>query len=250
MTADNPASLALLAAIGLVAGTINSMAGGGSLITLPALIFLGLSPAAANATNRVGVLVQSVTATSSFARGGALPAPRRLLPRALAACVGAGLGAWLSIQVPPQAFRQVIAVAMLVMLGVLLANPKRLLEPRPPAPEPMELLGFLIVGVYGGFLQAGVGIFLLAGSALLSGENLVRGNAVKNAVVALFTLPALAVFLSEGLVAVGPGLALGLGSMTGGWLGARLAQRLGAGFVRAVLVIVVLVSATRLLGWW
>jgi uncharacterized membrane protein YfcA len=247
---DDPLALALLAAVGLAAGTINTMAGGGSLVTLPALIFLGLPPQAANATNRVGILLQSLAATESFRRSKTLPALRAVAPRALAAGLGAGLGAWLSVQVEPDHFRVVIAVAMLVMLLVLLLKPRRWIRPRPAAPAWVQILGFFGIGVYGGFLQAGVGIFLLAGSALLSGEDLVRGNAVKNLLVLGFTLPALAYFAAQGLVAVVPGLALAAGSMAGGWLGARLAVKLGAGFVRLLLVAVVVVASTRLLGLW
>ncbi|MEL6188268.1 MAG: sulfite exporter TauE/SafE family protein, partial [Myxococcota bacterium] len=242
------------------------LAGGGSLITLPALIFLGLPPGVANATNRVGILLQSTAAVIGLARGGALslagrtvaPEPdsgfpsepvegRALLPRVLAACAGAAAGASLAAQLEAGAFRRVIAVAMLVMLAVLLAKPKRWLHPRPAQPLPVQAVGFFVIGAYGGFLQAGVGIFLLAGATWLAGEDLARGNVSKNLLVAAFTVPTLAVFLAEGLVAPGPGLALAVGSTAGGFLGARLVGRLGAGFVRAVLVGVVSVAAVRLL---
>lgn len=265
--ASDPAGLALLAGIGLVAGTINTIAGGGSLITLPALIFLGLPPAVANATNRVGVQLQSLVATVSFARSGALSlgggmspdgavslgGTMRLggvFPRLVAACLGALVGAGLSVSLDPELFRKLIGVAMLVILGILVAQPKRFLKPRPAAPLWAQLIGFFVIGGYGGFLQAGVGIFLLAGSSLLAGEDLVRGNATKNLMVAAFTLPALALFLAEGLVEPGPGLALASGAMVGGWLGAKLSLVLGAGFVRIVLALVVAISSSRLLGLW
>lgn len=261
-----PAAL-ILAALGLVAGTINTLAGGGSLITLPALMFLGLDPGVANATNRVGILLQSLAAVAGLSRQGTLvfrasPEASResgeaassppvaffaLIPRLIAASLGAAAGAAAAASLDPAAFRRIIAVAMLVMLGVLLGRPRRWLHPKPPQPQWIQLAGFFVIGAYGGFLQAGVGIFLLAGATWLAGEDLVRGNVTKNILVAVFTVPALAVFALEGLVAPLPGLALALGSTAGGLLGARLVGRLGAGFVRIVLVVVVSGAAVRLL---
>ena len=241
--------LAALVGVGLVAGTINTIAGGGSLITLPALIFFGLPPTYANATNRVGILLQSLVGVTSLARRQPI-ALRPLAARIVAACLGAALGAKLAASFDPDRFRIVIGVAMLVMLVVLLARPKQWLKPRPAAPMAVQLLGFFLIGIYGGFLQAGVGIFLLAGSTLLAGEDLIRGNVSKNLLVAAFTCPALIIFIAQGLVAPLPGLCLALGSMVGGYIGARLALTLGVGFIRGLLVVVVSVSATRLLGLW
>lgn len=243
----SPFAALLLVVVGLVAGTINTIAGGGSLLTLPALIFLGLPPGVANATNRVGVLLQSSAAVHALARAERLPAWRDVGMRAVAACLGAAGGATLASTLAPEAFRRIIAVMMVAMLAVLLAQPKRWLVPRPAAPLTLQLLGFFAVGAYGGFLQAGVGLFLLAGSTLLCGENLVKGNGVKNLLVALFTVPALIVFAIQGLVAWLPSLFLAAGAIGGGFLGARLVDRLGAGFVRGVLVVVVTLSAVRLL---
>lgn len=244
-----PLGLLILLGIGLFAGTLNTLAGGGSLITLPALMFLGLPPAFANATNRVGVLVQSAIATLSLARAGKVQWAG-VMPRLIAASAGALLGAKLATEIEPSVFRKVIAGVMLLMLVILLAQPKRWIHPRPSAPLILQLTAFFVIGVYGGFLQAGVGIFLLMGSALLSGEDLVQGNATKNLLVAVFTVPALGLFLYEGLVLPIPGLCLALGSMLGGWIGAHLALRLGAGFVRWVLVVVVAAAATKLLELW
>ena len=238
-----------LVAVGALAGAINTVAGGGSLITIPALIFLGLPPAAANATNRVGVFLQSVVATIQFGRAGKLPF-RRSWPSLLAACIGAAVGAQLSVSLDEDVFRRVIGVAMLVMLGLLLLQPKRWLKEGLRArtvPAPLEWAAFFLIGAYGGFLQAGVGLFLLTGLVLLNGQDLLHANGIKSLMVAAFTVPALTIYLANDLVEWVPGLSVALGSVIGAWWGTRLAVGYGPRLVRVVLITVVVVAAARLL---
>lgn len=244
MDLHSSAGAALLVGVGLFAGTLNTVAGGGSLVTLPALILLGLPPAVANASNRLGILVQSAVATRGLLRSSA--PPPGLLGRAIAASAGAGLGAALALTLDPVTFRVVIAAVMVGMLGVLLLDPKRFLEPGPPRHPGWVLLGFFLAGAYGGFLQAGVGILLLAVGTLLAGEDVARANTTKNLLVLVFTIPALAVFAARGVVDWAAGGYLAVGSAAGGWLGARLVRTRGARFVRAVLVVVVAAGALRL----
>lgn len=247
--------MAILAAAGLVAGVINTMAGGGSLLTLPALIFAGLPPQVANATNRVGILLQSGVAAWGFSRGGALE-PRlalRLLPWAMS---GSLAGALFSVELDQATMRRAIGVVMLVMLVVLLWKPQRWVQGRAqPDQEPPRLtwgarLTFVGMGLYGGFLQAGVGVLLLTALVWATGRDVARANALKVVLVGCFTVPPLLVFLYHDQIDWGAGLALSLGSMAGGWLGARLTLSWGPAVVRYVLVAVVLVSASRLLGLW
>lgn len=245
--------LLLLAAVGVLAGIINTLAGGGSLITLPALIFLGLPAAVANGTNRVGILLQSLVATRQFARSDLVA--WRLGGRLLVSTsLGAALGSWLSVDLDEALFRRIIGVVMLVMLGVVLARPRRWLVGRQGDPPRHARwtgpLAFFGIGIYGGFLQAGVGVFLLAGLVLLEGRDLLRANALKSLLAAGFTVPALVVFLANDLVQWLPGLVLAAGSSLGGWLGARLAVRGGAPFIRWVLIATVSLSASKLLGLW
>ncbi len=246
--------LVALAAVGFFAGTINTLAGGGSLLTLPALLFFGLPAGVANGTNRVGVIVQSAVAALRFRRGDALPVGLilRLAPPMV---VGAIAGAWVSVDVDEALFRRIIGVAMLVMVGVVLLEPKALLsriQARLPARGAwlVQIAVFAALGFYAGFLQAGVGVFALSAIVLLCGTDLVRGNAVKVGLVGIVTVPALAVFIWQDLVAWGPGLSVAAGQVFGGWFGARLTLTRGAGFVRFVLAAVVVVSASKLLGVW
>jgi len=244
-------AVALLVAAGLVAGVVNTLAGGGSLLTLPALIFVGLPAGVANGTNRVAVLVQSATASAGFRRGGALDLKRATL-LLLPSLAGAAVGAALAVRVPDDAMQRVIAVSLLVFLVPVLVKPDVWLHGRPGAfsgrPPVWMYPALFAVGVYGGFLQAGVGFLILAVLVLGGGLDLVRANGVKVYLVAGYTVLALAIFLASGQVEWRSGIALAAGNGVGGWLGARMALRRGAGFVRAVLVVAVLASAAKLLG--
>lgn len=237
--------LALVALIGLVSGVVNTLAGAGTLITLPALIFLGLPPAMANATGRVGVALQSASATWTFRRKGALDLGlglRLLVPAGL----GAAAGAWASTAIDPHLFQRLIAVVMLVMLPLVIRG-------RPtgePRALPVVAQGpiFFAIGLYGGFIQAGVGLFVLAALRATHGLDLVRANALKSMLVLGFTLVALAVFGVHGLIEPRAALALAVGGALGGALGGHLTLAGGERLIRAALVITVLASAGHLLG--
>ena len=242
--------LAVVAA-GFACGFINTLAGSGSLITLPLLIFLGLPANVANGTNRVAILCQNLVAVSSFRQQKVLDL-RRGSMLALPAIIGAIIGAQIAVNLDEETLRRVIGGLMAVMLIVLLVRPKRWLAGRPEMlgrhPGWMQLLIFFVIGAYGGFIQAGVGIFLLAGLVLISGYDLVRANAVKVLIILFFTAFALIVFVLNDQVRWFVGLILALGNMLGAWVAARMAVKRGAGFVRWLLIAVVAVSAVLLIG--
>jgi len=159
----------------------------------------------------------------------------------------------LAVDIDRDLLEKVIGVAMLVMLLTIMAKPKRWLQGRTSGAAiwiGWRYLGFLAVGFYGGFLQAGVGVFLLAALVVFAGQDLVRANASKVLLVALFTVPALAIYIYSDLVAWRPGLALAGGSSVGAWLGARMTMSWGPRFVRWILVLVIATSSSRLLGLW
>jgi hypothetical protein len=156
-----------------------------------------------------------------------------------------------SVELDETTLRRVIGVAMLCMVVVVSINPRAWLEDRTQqAPWWARGLGFLAIGAYGGFLQAGVGYFLLAGFVGLSGHGLVRANGMKVALVLGYTVPAMAVFWWAGAIRWAPGVALLLGSAVGGWLGARWTMAWGPAVLRWVVVCSVLISSGRLLGVW
>lgn len=242
--------LAVLAA-GFGAGFINTLAGSGSLITLPLLIFLGLPATVANGTNRVGVLLQTAVATNSFRRQKMLDVRGGLI-LAVPAIIGSLVGAQIAVNLNEEMMRRTIGVLMVVMLVVILVRPKRWLKGRPEAlnerPGRLQIVVFFAIGIYGGFIQAGVGIFLLAGLVLSVGYDLVRANAVKTLVVFCFTISALIVFVMNDQVHWGMGILLAVGNAFGGWAAARTAVKRGAEFVRWLLIAVVVISALNFLG--
>jgi uncharacterized membrane protein YfcA len=235
---------------GFVAGFINTLAGSGSLVTLPLLIFIGLPANVANGTNRVAILLQNVVGVSSFRRQKVLDLRGGLI-LAIPAIVGSVIGAQIAVNLNETMMRRTIGVLMVVMLVVILVRPKRWLEGQTGGEKHFRWqqgIIFFFIGVYGGFIQAGVGIFLLAGLVLSAGYDLVRANAVKVLIVLCFTVFALGVFIINRQVVWGIGLILAVGNMLGAWVAARMAVKRGAVFVRWLLIAVVAVSAAQLLG--
>ena len=238
--------MALLVGGGLLAGIINTLAGGGSLLTVPLLVVMGLPGTLANGTNRVGILLQSLSATWSFQSAG-FSERGTVLPVLVPVAAGALLGAVGISHVPDEIFERIFGVLMLVLLVPLL-RPRR-----PEARSPVRwspavtAVAFFAIGMYAGAIQAGVGLPLLV-ALLHAGHDVVRANAIKVAVIGVATLLAVPVFAIQGQIAWLPALALGAGFAAGGVLGARIAVRGGERMVRPVLAVAVLLLSARMLG--
>jgi uncharacterized membrane protein YfcA len=241
----------LLAAVpvtGFVAGFLNTLAGSGSLLTLPLLILLGLPANVANGTNRVGVMLQNIVAVATFRRRGALPLAgswKLIVPCILGAIVGAEL----AVDLDETLLRRTISVLMIVLLVVMLLKPERWIAAQAAPREPrltVEIPLFFAIGVYGGFIQVSVGLFLIAALVLGAGQPLVAANALKNLIVLLFTAAALAVFVANGQVEWLLGLLLGAGQAAGAWVAAHFAVERGVQFVRWAVMVVTAGSAVAL----
>jgi len=239
----------VLFGVGVVAGILNVLAGGGSLLTLPLLSFMGLPSAMANGTNRIAIFCQNLFAIRGFRQRGMLPMNLALLctPPAL---LGSWWGANLAISLDDQLFKRLLA---LIMLGVLIFT----------ALDPMKrfrrqerefslrrklvlVVSFFGVGVYGGFVQAGVG-FLVITALLAHGLDLVRINAIKVFVIFAYTFIALGVFIYHDQINYGLGFALAAGNSLGGMLGPKLAVDKGHDWIKKVVTITVAVFALKLL---
>lgn len=238
--------LFLLAGVGVLSGFLNVMAGGGSLLVLPVLIFLGLPGNVANGTNRVAIVAQNASAVASFFRKGYSDL-RTMLTLALCAVPGAALGAYLGTQVSGELFNRILGGLMILLL-ILMSTKQRDAE---ITEKPKRLvLGHILmvaVGFYGGFIQAGVGFFLMAVLYRVVGLDLVRVNAFKVFIVGIYTLVALAIFADKGQVLWLLGAALAVGTTAGGWIGAHFTVKRGEGLIRVVLNVVLVVMAIRLL---
>jgi uncharacterized membrane protein YfcA len=240
--------LALLVVAGIAAGIVNTLAGGGSFLTLPVLIGLGLPAGVANGTTRVSVLTQNAVSALTFHRNGVHA--HRLTMRLMGpVLVGAALGSWLATQLDDLLFRPVIGVVLLVWAVILAVKPERFMHPpeQERAPTPMSYGLALIIGIYGGFLQAGVGFPLIA---LLSGQlgyDLVRTNAIKAGLIFVYTILVLVIFASYDQIAWTPALVLAGATMLGGWMGARWQMARGSEVVRWVVLIMVVVAGVMML---
>lgn len=241
----------LIVLAGVAAGFVNILAGNGSLITLPALIFFGLPANIANATNRVGVVFQNIVGVAGFQRKGMLDLHGGLL-YSIPTAIGSILGAYIAVDINEAVFRRVLAVVMILMLVLMFVKPERWVKGKVERANHRltiaSIIIFFAIGIYGGFLQAGVGIFLLVALVLNAGYDAVRGNAVKVFIVLSLTIVALIVFQANGQVQWGVGLLLAVGNMIGAWLATRFAVEKGALWVRRFVIVVVLFSAAELLG--
>lgn len=243
-----PSDALLLAGGGLVAGVVNTLAGGGSLLTVPLLVLAGLPGPVANGTNRVGVLLGSAVATWRLAALGS-SGLRDAAPLMLPCAIGAVLGAYGVVQLPEEIFNRAFGLLMLALLVPTLRGAR---VPSPAAsadalPAPVRFLAFLAIGLYGGAFQAGVGILLLSVLSL-AGIDLVRSTHIKTALNTCFTLLALPVFFLADQIVWPEALVLGAGFAAGGALGARLALRGGERVIKPVLAVAVVALAGRMLG--
>ena len=239
----------VLVLVGVLAGFLNVLAGGGSLLTLPLLIFFGLPAATANGTNRIAIFCQNVFAITGFKSQGVFPIRLALLctPPAL---IGSYIGANLAINVDEMLFRRLLALIMVGVLIFMVIDPMKHFQqtekPMTPWRLAVLIVSFFGVGVYGGFVQAGVGFLIITG-LLVHGLDLVRINAVKVLVIFAFTVVALGVFVVHGQVDYVLGLALAVGNSVGGWFASHLAVKKGHEWIKRFVIATVLIFALRLL---
>jgi uncharacterized membrane protein YfcA len=243
--------LSVILGAGVITGIINTLAGSGSLVTLPIFIFLcGLPAPVANGTNRVGVILQSAVAVWSFRKHGNLPLEGVgwLLGPAIG---GALLGAWLAVDMSNELMFRLIGFLMIFMLGVVLLKPNRWLKPGIPDPERhrsvLTFTVFTLIGLYGGIIQAGVGIFLLSALVLRGKYDLIKANALKSLAVLVFNIPAIIVFIAHDQVHWGYGLLMASAQMAGAVLGARFANRVpnATVYIRYLLIVILCAAAVK-----
>lgn len=246
--------LIAMVAVGVAAGFINVMAGGGSLFAIPALIMLGLPDTVANGTVRIAVLVQTATAVTRFSRGGGALDWRLTARLALPTLAGAAIGAWIAAHMSDGVFRKVLIGTTLCAAALLVFQPflpslSSLHTRRAARPLNRWIVAVLMfgVGIYGGMIQAAVGFLLLAVLGLGVGLPLLQANVQKVAIVLCYTPLALGMFLSADRVDVPAGLALAAGQAAGAWISAGMALRHGAPLMRKVLAVALIIAVVKLL---
>lgn len=245
-----PWQLGLLAAAGFASGWINVIAGGGSLLTVPVMVFMGLPGPVANGTNRVAIIAQSVTAVGAFFKSG-FSDFRLSATLSVAASIGAYFGAKMGLGLDGADFNRVVAAVMVAVM-VLMATGEDKTKPRPDASAKAKnlVLGHVLMagaGVWGGFIQIGVGFLMMPILYRVMGLDLVRVNMHKVFIALVFTAVALFVFASEVPIAWDAGVALALGNAIGGWMGAHATMAKGEKFIKRALIAVLAAMAVKLL---
>ncbi len=237
-------------AVGILVGFINTLAGSGSVISLPLLIFLGLPATVANGTNRVGILLQTIVGVGVFHQKNKIDYRRGWFP-SLVAVVGSLVGAAIAVDINEVLMERLIGVVMVIMFFVILYKPKRWITEKKeitPGKVWIQIVVFFFIGLYGGLIQAGVGIFLLAALVLSAGYDLVRANALKLLVVLAYTPFALVLYIVNDQVWWSYGIILGIGSMAGAYLATKFALHWGPKYIRYILLVMIVISALELFG--
>lgn len=235
---------------GIAAGFINTIAGSGSLLTLPLLIFLGLPANVANGTNRIGVLLQSLVAARGFKRKKVFEWKEGIW-LTIPATIGSFIGAMFAVNINELVMNRIIGGLLIFVFFLILYKPEKWIKKGEnevkAKPSLIQILIFFGIGLYGGFIQAGVGFFLLAGLVLGAGHNLLKANAIKALMVFVFTAVALIVFIYNNQVDYKLGLIMGAGNMIGAWVATHVAVKKGSEFIRWFVLVAVLVFAVKLL---
>ena len=217
----------LLFVTGVVAGVINVLAGGGSNLTLPALMVMGMPADVANGTNRVGVVLQSIVALRGFKKHDKLPTDD-IGPILIPTLVGGLIGAILASYAPVHLLKPLLLTVMVLMTVIMLLRPSVIIVPEGTLPlkvknTPKAWFGLFFAGLYGGFVQAGVGFVLIAALAGSLRYDIVRTNALKVVCALAFTSLALFIFVIRDQVQWLPGLLLACGTMLGAHIGVKFA---------------------------
>lgn len=211
-----------------MAGVINTLAGSGSVITLAILTeLLGLPGGIANGSNRIGVALQTVSSSVTFQKAKIISLREQARPLVLMV-LGALVGIGLALKVSNEQFMDVFKYMVVALFFVLLIKPKKWIHPdesKPKWPRPLLDFSLFCLGIYGGFIQMGMGIFFLAIAVLGGRMPLIKANVIKVMAVGIYTVIALAVFAIEGKVHWLYGSTIGIGQLAGGIITARYAVK-------------------------
>ncbi len=236
---------------GLLVGFINTLAGGGTIISISLFMFLGLPAGVANGTNRIAVILQTLTSTASFKKQKVLDTRKGLL-LGIPTIIGSVIGAEIAVDIDEHVFEKAIGIIMLVMMVFIIYKPQQWLKGQQQLLEKktsiLQYFIFFLIGLYGGFIHVGVGYFILAGLVLGAGYDLVKANALKVFIVLLYAPFTLIVFIYNKQINYEYGLIHAIGNIIGAYIASKFAVSWGANFVRWVIVIIILISSAQLFG--
>lgn len=249
-----PWEYALMMVGSIVAGMINTVAGSGSVLTLSLLTFMGLPANVANGTNRLGVLAQGVIGMATFRKEGQFET--KGLPLIIGPAVIGGIaGTMLAVVAEKEALETALGLLMVLMLFLILLNPKRLIRKKPGEAKPsafgkvLSIVLSLFIGLYAGFIQAGVGILIIMTLTLTAGYDFVTVNPIKLLIVVTVNILAFGIFIYHGQVEWVSGAVMAVGQSIGAFFSARFASRhpKAQTYIRYVLILIILISIVRFL---
>jgi len=244
----------ILIVSGVVVAFINTFAGGGSVISISLFMILGMSPLHANVINRVPVLFQTIASSYLFWKNGLLDVSRGLII-GIPMIMGTLVGAQILVSVNDQAFNIFLGLILLVILFFIFYKPEAWLKGNEKLQQKrmdwLSFIAYFIIGIYAGFLHVGVGYFLIVALVLLSGYDLMKGNAQKNFLVLLYSPFAIGFFMLSGdltLKMASYGLIHAIGNVIGASLATHFGIKWGNHFIRWLIFVVVILTALKLFG--
>lgn len=232
--------------IGALAGTVNTLAGGGSIFTLTALTFYGMPIDLANATNRLGLVVQSTSGTHSFIKKGLVDLKSNYL-LIIIVILGALVGSLIAVYIDKSALRKAVGVILLSLFFVLLLR-KRVqisnLDLKSERYKPLFYLTLFLTGIYGGFIQAGVGLIIITILSFFKSWPLLNCIALRSVMITIYTIPVLLVFIYHAQVVWKIGLIISIGQ----WFGTKLATNYLINFKKINIYLNYLIIVMLLVG--
>lgn len=243
--------LVILLCSGLIVGFINTLAGGGTIISLSVFMALGLPPIVANGTNRIAILLQNITAVINFQHQKLIDWKRSI--RLMIPIVsGATLGAFFAKLIPNSIFSFLFGIIAIVIAFTLIFQPKRWLKERKDLlSNPLRVwqyIVFFIIGIYGGLVHVGIGYFILSVIVLSVGHDMVKANAMKNVLILAYIPFSLIIFAMSGYVNWKYGLIHGCGNIVGAQLASFLSIRHGAKWIRYLMIFITFIIVLQLFG--
>ena len=237
---------------GLLVGFINTLAGGGTIISLTILMLFGLSPSVANGTNRIAVLIQNIVAVRNFGKKKLIDTKKGIY-YGIPTLIGSIIGAAIVIKINEKVIEYCFGGIMIIMLFFLIKSPESWLKSnekllQKPVSIKMVII-FFFIGIYGGFIHVGVGYFILMGLVLGLGYDLVKGNAMKNFLVLIYIPFTLLIFVINGQVRWDYGLTHSIGNIIGAYIASKWAIEWGVNFVRWVMIVIIFLSSLQMFGF-
>lgn len=239
----------LLIVVGFMAGFVNTIAGGGTLLTMPMLIFMGLPPSVANGTNRVAILIQTAIGVKGFQSKGVTTHPFSVY-MGISALLGSLIGAQIAVDIKGEVFNKILSAIMVLVVLMMLLKPKvqlsEMIERTTGKYLYISIVVFFFLGIYGGFINAGIGFMMLIILPYVNRLSLVKSNATKVAVVCIYTIGAVVMFALNDKIDWKYGLILAIGNASGAWVSSRWSVGKGDKMVKIFVVTMICILSVKL----